>query len=340
MSASDYWNKFKEKGAKFTIGAILSAFIFGVIDSLTTGIIPYASEEIRYIYNPPRFYINFSHSLASNEHSASAVIYDLSSKKEMPIGEKLEYLLTVEARPGPYAIRISRPGQNPTEEIYAPLRVTKSEDIIQVDTSSSKWASLEDLQKPFSPKAAAAAQDEASLLTNTRWSVSQLDLTAGEGLSEKLPVALIGVALSEVGTFEGGTSKDKERIVEYWRSTGAGSYQTITADDLTTPWGGAFLAWAVRQVGLSPPRNSPAFRSWLNWGQGVPADQLKPGMIVAFRLSGAAVPESSSRLLLGVALKRQSHCIEVVTANIVDRVVITCVRAPIVAVRRAAASAE
>ena len=50
-------------------------------------------------------------------------------------------------------------------------------------------------------------------------------------------------------------------------------------------------------------------------------------MIAIFRLIGADIPEARSRLLVGVVVRRQKNCVEVVLGNVADRVVLSCVAA-------------
>ena len=50
-------------------------------------------------------------------------------------------------------------------------------------------------------------------------------------------------------------------------------------------------------------------------------------MIAIFRLTGSDIPEVRSRLLVGVVVRRQKNCVEVVLGNVADRVVLSCVAA-------------
>jgi hypothetical protein len=84
----------------------------------------------------------------------------------------------------------------------------------------------------------------------------------------------------------------------------------------------------VRQAGAEPPNGAASFLKWRDWGIDVPPSELGPGMVAVYRLDTAAgLPQSTSRLLVGVVLRRQPDCIETIIGNVADRVVITCVAA-------------
>jgi uncharacterized protein (TIGR02594 family) len=85
--------------------------------------------------------------------------------------------------------------------------------------------------------------------------------TAGSPGTPWFEVAMQEMAL---GIDEIPGPEDNPRIVGYHQST------TLAADDDETPWCSSFVNWCVQQAGLQGTKSASA-RSWLGWGQELPA---------------------------------------------------------------------
>jgi hypothetical protein len=133
---------------------------------------------------------------------------------------------------------------------------------------------------------------------------------------------MLANALAEVGTYERGTNREKQRILSYWDATDSQPLQRL--------WAGAFVAWIVKQAGMQLPNGPAALSNWRSWGDGVSADAASPGMIGIFTIPG--LPSGNRG---GFVLRRQHDCIEIVAGNVGNRVVITCAKlSSLVAIRR------
>lgn len=80
------------------------------------------------------------------------------------------------------------------------------------------------------------------------------------------------VALGEVGIRERPGSRHNPRIIEYFRSV------TRSVRDDETAWCSAFANWVMQQIGIEGSGRLNA-RSWLTWGQTVPADSPTYGAV-------------------------------------------------------------
>jgi len=85
---------------------------------------------------------------------------------------------------------------------------------------------------------------------------------------------LLQIAQREIGVTEIKGSRHNPRVVQYHQETNLG------ATDDETPWCSSFINWVTKQLGMEGT-NSPAARSWLNWGRQI----LKPykGCIVILK---------------------------------------------------------
>lgn len=80
------------------------------------------------------------------------------------------------------------------------------------------------------------------------------------------------IALEEIGTKEvrGG---ENPRILEYFLAT------TYHASEDEIPWCSAFACWCMEEAGIASPERANA-RSWLDWGNPVPPDEVEQGDVV------------------------------------------------------------
>lgn len=88
----------------------------------------------------------------------------------------------------------------------------------------------------------------------------------------------LGAAVSQLGVKEYEGLASNPQIEAYHKVTGLGS-----SDD-AVPWCSSFLNWCFITNGLAGT-NSPASRSWTQWGQAVPLKELSQGDVVVFRLA-------------------------------------------------------
>lgn len=79
------------------------------------------------------------------------------------------------------------------------------------------------------------------------------------------------IALAEKQVLEAAGDKNNPRIIEYHSAT------SLKASSDAVPWCAAFVSWALERAGV-PSTKSSAARSYLNWGQSIPAPA--PGCIV------------------------------------------------------------
>jgi hypothetical protein len=192
-----------------------------------------------------------------------------------------------------------------------------------VDAGERSWADAIELRS--GAQIALGRNESSSRLSNTRWTATEQDFSLIGSIDSGVLRSTLANALIEVGVFEKGSEREKRQIVQYWGAAGP-EWSKTTVNDLSAPWGGAFLAWIVRQSGAQPPNSPASFFSWQKWGDDVPPILMTPGMIAVFKLDIASeLPQARSRLLVGVFVRRQAGCIEIIAGNIADRVVITCV---------------
>jgi hypothetical protein len=212
------------------------------------------------------------------------------------------------------------------KELVSVKKIERSGEAWQVDSTERNWAIAAELTSGINSSGPLKAHAEtpstgSSQLSNTRWAVTEQDYAVLAQIDDKVSRSLLSTALNEVGIFEFGTDWEKQHIASYAKAAGP----PWSTSDQHFPWGGAFVAWAVSQSYISPPSQPAAFGNWQHWGNQVPTNSLKPGMIGIFELKGAEVPQAASRLLVGPILRRQPDCIELIIGNISNRVVISCV---------------
>jgi uncharacterized protein (TIGR02594 family) len=153
-------------------------------------------------------------------------------------------------------------------------------------------------------------------LAATRWSLTEPDFAVLASVQDPVLRSMLANALAEVATFEQGSDQEKRRILSYW--TGI-----MNVTSVTMPWNATFVGWVARQAGAEPPNGAARAATWRTWGEDVNPANMTPGVVAVF---APETPTAGSGFV-GIMLRRQADCIEVVAGNVADRVVITCVKA-------------
>ena len=323
LNSSDVLATLRQHGLRLTIVSIVSTISLGIIDQFTSKIIPSVAQRIENLFDPPRFIVTFSTPV---DISAGPSVSALDSSGAVPVkvNKISDRSFAALAGPGAYELRLQRKHEQVLQELVATQSIEKSKQIWLVDSSERNWANAAELRS--GPRSSSAPGAEESRLSATRWSVTEQDFVVLAAVQDSVLRSILANALAEVGVFEKGTEREQRRILSYWAGI-----MNVSSTDM--PWSGAFLGWAVKQAGAQPPRDSARVASWRQWDEEVPELGMSPGMVAVFQ------PNTATRSgLAGIVLRRQPSCIEVVMGNIVDRVVISCVRANmLVSVRRPAA---
>jgi hypothetical protein len=333
LKADEILKSFKQHGTRVAIISFVSAIALGVTDQFTSKIVPSLVEKIEYYFVPPKFFITFSPPV---DVSGGLTVSPLETQDKTPVSVSESVpgtrIFTALAVPGTYIVRLRGGADKAGLELVDSKKIDKSGETWKVDASERNWASAVQL-RTGAPRAPAPdgkttlTEPGASRLSGTRWTAAEQDFALIASAEPGLLRSTLANALAEVGVFEKGTDQEKRRIVSYWGAAGPG-WSHITVQNLTTPWGGAFLAWVVRQAGANAPKGPALFLNWQNWDDKVSSDLMAAGMIAIFRLDlSSDLPQAPSRRLAGVVVRRQPSCIEIVAGNVADRVVITCVAA-------------
>jgi uncharacterized protein (TIGR02594 family) len=316
LNTSDVIESFKKQGLRLTVFSIVSTLCLGIIDQFTSKIIPTAVQKIEYLVDPPKFFVNFGNPV---DLSAGLVISALSAEAAVAIKYNRidDRLIAALAAPGVYTLRLRRTNGQVPQELVATKAIEKSNEIWQIDISDRNWANAGEL------KGTAAIP-----LAETRWSAAEPDFAVAATVQDPVMRSMLANALAEVGVFANGSEREKGRILSYWQPFPG-------FDNLATlPWAGAFIGWVVKQAGAEPPTSAPRAAAWREWGEKVAPAGMAPGMVAVF----APLAGSGSSGLVGIVLRRQPQCVEVVMGNVAKRVVISCVAASkLVAVQRPSA---
>lgn len=158
-------------------------------------------------------------------------------------------------------------------------------------------------------------------LTGTRWVLAPTDRDA-LARTDGQDAAILQAALSQLGVWNRPSGGDQGTITSYWAvaARAGGVYLPPPDDPLFASFGGPFLAWAVAQGEAAPPAASSAYSSWRAWGREVQPSAARPGNIAIVEIGQG----TRSGLLVGILVRQRPGCVEMVTANIADRVVVTC----------------
>jgi hypothetical protein len=332
LDARTIWRVFWTKGYRVALSAVVGGIFFGVADQFGARIIPGLASRLENSWDPPRYMLAFTVPVELDPTTTIQTIEPAASNSAKIEKADRDHIFVLGA-PGHYRLTLRRRRNQIMEEIGTIVTLDNRGQRVSVDTSASKWANAASARTSIEPSAAPeAALQRPALLRETRWTAAEPDFAAITSAPDPTTRAMLALALSQVGVFEYGSEFEKDRIFSYWVATGSFFIEQnqITRSNLG-PWGGAFLAWLAQKSDLRPPPSSPAFTSWTQWGERVPDDSAMPGMLGIFRI---AVPEAPSRLLVGVILRKNRDCIDIVAGNVADRVVITCVAAPVEGIRR------
>ncbi|TIQ34446.1 MAG: hypothetical protein E5X48_18955 [Mesorhizobium sp.] len=318
-----------KKRPSATVVSLILVIVFGVIDSFTSKIVPTIVGMIEDYWDPPTVTVNLPEPVQLDKdgvqiRKASADPNANTPSKYDMISPKI---LIVHIAPGSYIITLRRTSGEHVELANAPLRFEKSGDSVDLKLQPSDWSSPATLTTGIFesiPQTDGQPTSPGSL-TGTRWTTTGDDFAVLASVTDNVDRSLLGLSLLEVGVYEDGSAADKARIKSYWQSVPSWSTNT---DGVS--WGGTFLSWVASNAGIPSPQ-SAAFTAWLHWGSSVNRDRAKPGMLAIFQRSD--IPEAPSHLLVGVILRIQPDCIEVIAGNVANHVSISCVKGKVLDVR-------
>jgi uncharacterized protein (TIGR02594 family) len=213
-------------------------------------------------------------------------------------------------------LRVQRTQNAVAQELVDTKAIDKSGQLWTVDASERNWANAAALRAGGAGGGASAAAPAAVRLEATRWSLTEPDVAVLASVQDPALRSMLANALAEIGTFEQGTEQEKQRILSYW--TGI-----MEVTSVTMPWNATFVGWVAKQAGAEPPKGAARAANWRQWGENVEFDKMTPGMVALF------APQQATAMsgFVGIMLRRQGDCIEVIAGNVADRVVITCVKA-------------
>ncbi len=325
LTAEDVVRGIRQHGPRWAVVSIVSAIGLGVIDQFAGKVVPTIAQGIHDFIWPPYFTVRFPPPVdVSAGFTVSQIgpqgLTAVTASASLP---ELKFF-TVHAGAGNYLLRLHGARERAGKELTNLMAIAASGQIWPVDDSERNWASEVALKAGGPPSsgppgdASGAGAASTGRLSGTRWVLIEQDFAHVATIAEPPLRSILANALAEVGVYRQGDAWEQRRIAAYWAAAGP--------DAFNQPWGGAFMAWIVRQAGAQPPRAPQSFLNWRTWDDEVATDHLAPGMVGIFRLDIASeVPEAISRLLVGVIVRRQPSCIEIVAGNIAERVVVTCV---------------
>ena len=324
LTAADVLKTFKQNGLRLTVISVASTICLGVVDQFTSRVIPSIATRIDNFVDPPRFFVTFNTPLDLASGVTLTALGAADGAPPVPVRKTGERALAAQAGPGVYELRVQRTQNAVKHELVDTKAIDKSGQLWAVDASERNWANAAALRSGGGGGAAAAPAAASVALSATRWTLTEADGAAVASVQDPVLRSMLANALAEVGTFEQGTDQEQRRILSYW--TGI-----MEVTSVTMPWSGAFIGWVARQAGAEPPRAAAVNANWRQWGENVEFDKVTPGMVAVFTPGGVGSG------FVGIMLRRQGDCVEVVAGNVADRVVITCVKASrLVSVRRPA----
>ena len=245
-------------------------------------------------------------------------------------GTNLIRNIEVTVYPGSYYVILERTSPDGNLVLGEQVVSIGKEPMVKLNTAASQWSTRTALTTV--PQAPGVAPGRT---TGTRWTAAVSDseaLASAGGQS----AAILRAALGQLGVWKAGGEADRYAIGSYWQAAreAGGTPPMTEANPIYGLWGGAFLAWAVSQGGGMPPSGAAAFRSWQNWGTAVNPTSVQPGVIAVVETGQQQAPTPSG-LMVGVFLHQRADCVEMVTGNIADRVVVTCVQGRVLGFRSA-----
>jgi hypothetical protein len=329
IDSGKLWTLLRRGGFWIAVSSLASTIIFGVIDNLTGGLIPTISDTIRDRWSPPPKYLVFLTSPV--ELDAKKITIEPVPKEDqrsVQLGEVKPHYIPVTGPPGEYWVTLTR-----ADGRFLPARVTlKRGSNSDLDTSDGKWAQPEVVSKGVAEiQSPGPVKPGTEVLREVRWTATQSDRDQISVARTRETKTILATALSEVGTGEVQDAGSAARIYEYWSVIPIlRKMNNITPENLG-PWGGAFLTWVVMKSNVDPPESAAAYNSWAGWAKSVPVDNPEPGTVALFETK--AVPGIRGKYLAGVVLRKRSDCTEIITGNVINRVVIACVGLPISTLR-------
>ncbi|MCF3643096.1 hypothetical protein LXM94_24350 [Rhizobium sp. TRM95111] len=290
---------------------------FAVLDSFTGKIVPTVVQRVENYLDPSTVTLKFADKVAIAD---GGIYLRTATSEPEPEGTSTYTVVSstdvvVHALPGSYILTVRRLNRGRTETASDVVRFEKPGDEVKVEIAADDWLSEEDEQIPGVAADGTNGGSGNQVLRGTRWTTTSEDYAVLADIADRRLRLTLASALVEVGVEE---NADKGRLADYWKTVE--SWPTSTDG---VPWGGVFLSWVVTSAGFEPPKAAPSFLAWQEWGRAVPPADAGPGMLAIFQRDG--VPESRSRLMIGVILRVQPECIEIVGGNVADRVAITCI---------------
>jgi len=319
LTAADVLQTFKQNGLRLTVISVASTICLGVVDQFTSRVIPSIASRIDNFVDPPRFFVTFNTPLDLANGVTLTALGAADAAPPVPVKKTGERALAAQAGPGVYELRVERTQNAVKQELVDTKAIDKSGQLWTVDASERNWANAAALRGGGGGAGGGGGGGSAAAaplrLEATRWSLTEPDFAVLASVPDPVLRSMLANALAEVGTFEQGTEQEQRRILSYW--TGI-----MNVSSVTTPWNGAFVGWVAKQAGAEPPSGAAAAARWGRWGEDVDRTAITPGMVALFSPGNTA-----SSGFVGIMLRRQGDCIEVVAGNVADRVVITCVKA-------------
>jgi hypothetical protein len=322
------WKIFRRGGLWLALTSLGGAVTFGVMNKLSEDLVPSIADSVRDRWSPPKRLVVFSTSVDLDVQNTKIEPLPKEDTRKIEIGESTPHYVPLTGPPGDYWITLKRRDG----KIWPARLLLKRTENVPIDTAEEKWAPPEDLSKSVAEVQAPEAGKQGPVLLRTRWVTNPSDYDQIAVARSQTTKTILAMALIEVGTGPGSDAVGRARIYDYWsviptlRAT-----NNITHDNLGR-WGGAFLTWVVIRSQVDPPNLATAYDNWAGWAQSVPSTDPEPGTVALFATK--VVPELTGHYLAGIILRKLPECTEVITGNIANRVVITCVALPIATLRK------
>ncbi len=328
-------SQFKQWLIKLSTAALGAASVvaLGVYDNLKGGFVQSTADWVRYQWSKPVYILALSEPveidadklmLTPTGGNGIAATIDKVSLPTNAVRDGRSRYIEITIYPGQYYIQLQRKTAAGSQILASQvINLGKPGEPVKVDTSSAQWATVEAL----------TVSPTGGRTKGTRWTLATSDSEALSSTDGRAKVVL-RAALSQLGVWEKGDAGDAKAIAAFWDAAAGATPSPSTDSTIYGLWGGAFVAWAVAQGGATPPRGSAAFRSWENWGTAIAPDKAKPGLIAIVETGNRQAPTPSG-LMVGIFLRTQPDCTEMVTGNLADRVAITCVQGRVLSYRSA-----
>jgi hypothetical protein len=219
--------------------------------------------------------------------------------------------LNLKLAPGAYIVRFEKGDGNDRQVATVSLAFKESGENRDVD--NLEWHLDTELKTNVQGK---SAGDLPDLLSETRWLTVPDDFAQIASAPDAASKAILANALLQVG-IDGRSANDESRIANYLAAA------PMKVGSARQWWGGTFLAWVIKKSDVDAPPDAYAFKNWQAWGVASNEPKPKPGAIAIF--GDIPVQIAPSGLLVGIVLRNQKNCTEVIAGNIVGHVSITCV---------------